>query len=139
MLLIFHLLVEEVEARCMAVEKNVRRSNPQGSVWISHGTKKNSNSESAIHVSSNFHHFIQQKYKTTLQFKTFLKRKTKIAMTFSMTVKPDKEFVSGVVEPLLWKNGLTSESKEESKRRTSWDCTISPNEAGGRGSKSEMN
>lgn len=139
MLLIFHLLVEEIEARFMAVEKNVRRSNPQGSFWISHGTKKDSNSESVIRVSSNFHHSIEQKYKATLQFKTFLKRKAKITITFSATVKPDKELVSKVIEPLVWKNGLSSESKEESKRRTSLDCTVSPNKVGGRRSKSEMN
>lgn len=123
----------------MAVEKNVRRSNTKVSSWISHGTKKDSNSESVIHVSSNFHHSIEQDYKATLRFKTLLKRKTKITMTFSTTVKPDKELVSEVVEPLIWKNGLSSESKEESKRWPSLDRTISPKEAGGRGSKLEMN
>lgn len=87
-----------------------------GSYWISRGTKKDSNSESVIHVTSNFHHSIEQKYKATLQFKNFLKRKTKITLTFSTTVKPDKEFVSEDVEPLIWKNGLSSESKEEGKR-----------------------
>lgn len=35
-------------------------------------------------------------------------------MTFSMTGKPDKNSF-GVVEPLIWKHGLSLESKEESK------------------------